>query len=61
MVHNTLVSWKRTLLSLVSYTGRGAKMSKQEDSEYSSLQTVMILVFSICNLKLIIMHMGMFI
>jgi len=40
--------------------GKGAKMSEREDNEYSSLQTVMIVVFSICNLKLIIMHMSMF-
>jgi len=32
-------------------------MSEQEDNEYSSLQTIM---FSICNMKLIIMHMSMF-
>jgi hypothetical protein len=41
--------------------GKGAKMFEEEDNEYSLLQTVMILVFSICNLKLIIMHMSMFV
>jgi len=40
--------------------GKGAKMSEQEDNEYSSLQSVLILVFSICNIRLIIMHMSMF-
>jgi hypothetical protein len=41
--------------------GKGAEMSEEEDNEYSSLPTFMILVFSICNLKLIILHMNVFV